>query len=154
VGLTSVRQVCVCVCRVFIFKDTGVRPHLSVGLISVRQKGGLPGPPPRNPRSVTLTSLYRYCSGCFCAETAKKEKRNGEAHPRRGECRRVARALGRVQAPQPPRFLPLELAVALHHAANLLAQQGGVAKPRIHQGLLLVALRRNHHRPRAGVDSR
>ena len=38
-------------CRVFIFKDTGVRPHLSVGLISVRQKGGLPGPPPRNPRS-------------------------------------------------------------------------------------------------------
>ena len=38
------------VCRVFIFKDTGVQPHLSVGLISVRQKGGLPGPPPRNPR--------------------------------------------------------------------------------------------------------
>ena len=36
------------VCRVFIFKDTGVQPHLSVGLISVRQKGGLPGPPPRN----------------------------------------------------------------------------------------------------------
>jgi len=34
------------VCRVFIFKDTGVQPHLSVGLISVRQKGGLPGPPP------------------------------------------------------------------------------------------------------------
>ena len=32
-------------CRVFIFKDTGVQPHLSVGLISVRQKGGLPGPP-------------------------------------------------------------------------------------------------------------
>jgi hypothetical protein len=39
------------VCRVFIFKDTGVRPHLSVGLISVRQKGGLPGPPTRNPPS-------------------------------------------------------------------------------------------------------
>ena len=39
-----------CVCRVFIFKDTGVQPHLSVGLTSVRQKGGLPGPPPRNPR--------------------------------------------------------------------------------------------------------
>ena len=43
----------VCVCRVFIFKDTGVQPHLSVGLISVRQKGGLPGPPvtvhPRDP---------------------------------------------------------------------------------------------------------
>ena len=38
----------VSVCRVFIFKDTGVRPHLSVGLISVRQKGGLPGTPPRN----------------------------------------------------------------------------------------------------------
>jgi len=38
------------VCRVFIFKDTGVQPHLSVGLISVRQKGGQPGPPPRNPR--------------------------------------------------------------------------------------------------------
>ena len=32
-------------CRVFIFKDTGVRPHLSVGLTSVRQKGGrLPRP--------------------------------------------------------------------------------------------------------------
>jgi len=30
------------VCRVFIFKDTGVQPHLSVGLTSVRQKGGLP----------------------------------------------------------------------------------------------------------------
>ena len=45
-----------CVCRVFIFKDTGVQPHLSVGLTSVRQKGynkgGLPGPgPPRDPRS-------------------------------------------------------------------------------------------------------
>ena len=39
------------VCRVFIFKDTGVQPHLSVGLISVPQKGGLPGPPPRNPPS-------------------------------------------------------------------------------------------------------
>ena len=43
--------VCMChsvgsgVCRVFIFKDTGVQPHLSVGLTSVRQKGGLPGPP-------------------------------------------------------------------------------------------------------------
>ena len=33
----------------FIFKDTGVLPRLSVGLISVRQKGGLPGTPPRNP---------------------------------------------------------------------------------------------------------
>ena len=30
----------------FFFKDTGVQPHLSVGLTSVRQKGGLPGPPP------------------------------------------------------------------------------------------------------------
>ena len=33
----------------FFFKDTGVQPHLSVGLTSVRQKGGLPGPRPRNP---------------------------------------------------------------------------------------------------------
>jgi hypothetical protein len=32
----------VCVECLF-FKDTGVQPHLSVGLISVRQKGGLPG---------------------------------------------------------------------------------------------------------------
>jgi len=31
----------VCVECLF-FKDTGVRPHLSVGLTSVRQKGGLP----------------------------------------------------------------------------------------------------------------
>ena len=28
-----------CVCRVFIFKDTGVQPHLSVGLISVSRSG-------------------------------------------------------------------------------------------------------------------
>ena len=34
----------------FIFKDTGVQPHLSVELTSVRQTGGLPGTPPRNPR--------------------------------------------------------------------------------------------------------
>jgi len=40
------------VCRVFIFKDTGVQPHLSVA--SVRQKGGLPGTPPRNPPHIVL----------------------------------------------------------------------------------------------------
>ena len=34
-----------CVSSVY-FKDTGVQPHLSVGLTSVRQKGGLPGLPP------------------------------------------------------------------------------------------------------------
>ena len=33
------------------FSGHRVQPHLSVGLISVRQKGGLPGPPPRNPPS-------------------------------------------------------------------------------------------------------
>jgi hypothetical protein len=32
------------------FEGHRVQPHLSVGLTSVRQKGGLPGPPPRNPR--------------------------------------------------------------------------------------------------------
>ena len=45
-----------CVCRVFIFKDTGVQPHLSVGLTSVRQKGGLPGPPPVIPLPESLAA--------------------------------------------------------------------------------------------------
>ena len=45
-----------CVCRVFILKDTGVQPHLSVGLISVRQKGGLPGPPPVIPLPESLAA--------------------------------------------------------------------------------------------------
>jgi hypothetical protein len=50
VTLTPTRSVC----RVFIFKDTGVQPHLSVGLISVRpgQKGGLPGPGRPDPPTV------------------------------------------------------------------------------------------------------
>ena len=48
------------VCRVFIFKDTGVRPHLSVGLISVRQKGGLPGPPPVIPLPESLAAQGPY----------------------------------------------------------------------------------------------
>ena len=45
-SLVGNRTVSLCVCQVFIFKDAGVQPHLSVGLISVRQKGGPPGPPP------------------------------------------------------------------------------------------------------------
>ena len=39
-----------CVSSVY-FSGHRVQPHLSAGLISVRQKGGLPGPPPRNPPS-------------------------------------------------------------------------------------------------------
>ena len=55
--LQDLVQSCVCVCRVFIFKDTWVLPHLSVGLISVRQKGGLPGPPPVIPLPESLVTV-------------------------------------------------------------------------------------------------
>ena len=47
-------------CRVFIFKDTGVQPYLSVGLTSVRQKGGLPGPPPVIPVPESLAAQGPY----------------------------------------------------------------------------------------------
>jgi len=55
-----------CVCRVFIFqvKDTGVRPHLSVGLISVprcakRPGAAYPDPPPVIPGPLRLPESRR-----------------------------------------------------------------------------------------------
>jgi hypothetical protein len=55
------------VCRVFIFKDTGVQPHLSVGLSSNQRapKGRPTRTPPRNPRPRTSRQAFLTPWGIF-----------------------------------------------------------------------------------------
>ena len=87
----------------FIFKDTGVQHQLSVGLISVRQKGGLPGPPPVIPLPESLTvhgpyvrlscpglararNVSRHCPpprACYRVPCCETLKRGTPAAPRR-----------------------------------------------------------------------
>ena len=86
------------VCRVFIFKDTGVQPHLSVGLISVRQKGGLPGPP-RNPLSRWQKIAWSKIGWSRSRHVDRPVARGPLSRAARRRCRRVAAPLRRQSVP-------------------------------------------------------